>query len=156
MTIDPRLRNLAIAAIAPAIIVVLVARASEPKPPADVAPISTAPDPMTVVPTAGPQPTVGSQPAAAYSYAIETMEIEGVPPDLPEGTPVEIWVTWQEGSRVGRPQPWITDAIFERVSPAVTPTGSDVVVVTIPKEQRRKMAWASHFAKMTLFAKAEG
>jgi hypothetical protein len=149
--VDPRIRNLMVAGLVPLVLLFFVFH-------------STAGDNTRTV-GGEPAPTVPAVEASAsvqagvegsgagrfYSHALDLLEVDGLSPDLDPGTPVEIWVTWGHGERVSKPQRWVTGAVFERIAPAVTPTGSDVVVLNIPADQRRKMIWAGYGA-ITLFA----
>jgi hypothetical protein len=148
--IPPRVRNIAMAALLPVIIVFFAFRVAAP--PAERRPSVTTVEDM---PNEGAEATP-SEPersrATGFSYALDLASIDGLPPDLTEGTPVEVWVTWSRGGRVAEPEKWIGVATFERIAPAVTPSGPDAVVLTIPADQKAKMIWAAQYGAVSIFA----
>ena len=146
---DPRVRNLVIAALVPLAIFFMLFRVTSRRPspePPNAQPSEGAPTALAV--EVSPSP-VGER---TYSYALDLLSLGGLPPDLEPGAAVELWVTWSSGKRAARPERWVTGARFQRIVPAITPTGPDVAIIEIPAEARRKMVWADTFGLLTLFA----
>lgn len=152
---DPRIRNLILAALVPLAVAFLFFRGAGSRIERPPRHTTETPTPL-VVPSTG-QPEAATQAhAGSFSYAIDLLDIKGLPPDLAPGTPVEIWVTWSRGDRISEPERWINTATFRRIVPAVTATGPDTVILDIPAAQRRKMIWADGFGALTLFASGDG
>jgi hypothetical protein len=150
--VDRRLRNILVVASVSLALFFLVFQATgrHHTTRTALAPPSTTPDASTT--PSAPSGAGLERSDDWYSYALDLLEVDGRPPDLEPGTPVEIWVSWSDGGRVSQPERWIRKAVFRRIAPSVTSMGPDVVVLDIPAGERAKMIWADGYGAVTLIA----
>ena len=149
---NQRFRNLVIAALVPLGVLFIAFEGSQRERTSKAQPPATSPVGLS---TGSPTPLHQENGKRSYSYALDLLSLNGLPPDLQPGTPVELWVTWRRGEAATQPERWVTGASFQRIAPAITPTGPDVAIIEIPFEARRKMVWADTYGLLTLFASSD-
>ena len=107
-------------------------------------------DPIpTIAP--GPPDATSVQPRETRDYAIAHDELQGLPPDVPSGTLVELWVGWARPTG-GPPklQRLIPRAEFVRLVPPVTPGGSTAVVLRVPVGRMPDLLWADGYGSLSV------
>lgn len=101
--------------------------------------------PPTSVPVAAP-PTAAVQ--ESRSYAIALTELNGLPPDVAPGTPVELWATWDSEEGMPGFQKILNRAVVERVAPAIVEGSSPVVLLQVAKRELRDLLWADRYGSL--------
>jgi hypothetical protein len=83
-------------------------------------------------------------------YAIALEELQGLPPDLPPGTPVELWVGWERPSAAPKLQRLIPRAELVRVIPPLTPSGPTAVVFRVPVNRIPDLLWGDGYGSLSV------
>ena len=157
-----RLRNLALAAIAPLAVGILVwsflGGGSLPSD-ADIAPETQQHQPLTPpTATASPVPSPalltthdGHDPKGQRrQYAVGLHELSGLPADVSPGTAVEVWVAWDPPvTDEPRVQRLIRDARVSDMIPPVIPEGPVAVVLSVPLDRLSDLIYGDRYGSLS-------
>ena len=144
--VSPRMTNLVLVALVAGLIATGAGKVVFPSTPRVVA-TSVRDDAETPqVIYSSPSPTLSVTPAAAESarrdYAVGLHEIRGLPPDSSPGTPLELWVAWDD-TYTKRPQvqKLVRSVTLVRFIEPMTPEGPVVAVLSIPESAVRAVMY---------------
>jgi hypothetical protein len=88
------------------------------------------------------------------SYAVSMDELQGLSPDAPRGTRLELWVTYEPPvTRRVRHFLVVKGAVLEKIAPAVTPTGPDAALLLVPQQDIRKLLTADRLGSLSATAR---
>lgn len=105
-------------------------------PSAPATPVATAAEPL---------------PINTRDYAIALDELQGLPPDLAPGTPVELWVSWERPSAAApKLQRLIPRAELVRAIPPLTPGGPTAIVFRVPVNRIPDLLWADGYGSLSV------
>ncbi len=84
-------------------------------------------------------------------HAFGLHELRGLPPDVAAGTPLEIWVAWDEAVSEGpHIQRLVTKANLARFIEPVTPEGPIVVVLNIPLRWMPDLLYGQRYGELSV------
>lgn len=164
--IPQRVRNLALAVIVGALVAYLAAhvlfgsssKGAWADPPVGIVGAASS-DPS--LPATGPGSTYGTSPSTAASHeppptntrehAFGLHELRGLPPDVAAGTPLEIWVAWDEAISEGpQIQRLVTKATLARFIQPLTPEGPIVAVLNIPLRWMADLLYGQRYGSLSV------
>ena len=91
---------------------------------------------------------------ALRSYAVSMDELQGLSPDAPRGTRLELWVTYEPPvTRRVRHFLVVKGAVLEKIAPAVTPTGPDAALLLVPQQDIPKLLTADRLGSLSVTAR---
>lgn len=112
--------------------------------------------------TAEGTPTVSSSPGGAgtgavtaltaswRAYAVPLPELQGLAPNTPAGTFLELWATWDRPlTDEPRLQRLIERVLLEQIAPAVTPQAPDVVMLRVRPRDLGDLLWADQYGRLS-------
>lgn len=100
-------------------------------------------------PVASPVPEATSA-APRRSYAIGLHELQGLSPDVPAGTHLELWVAWDPPvTDAPRVEPLLDDVVLERLIPPSVPEGPTTVLLSIPRKATRLMIYGDRYGALS-------
>ena len=124
------------------------APSTSPMPPQEV----TAPSPTEAVPAqlASVPPSPLAEPSSRRTYALGLHELAGIPNDVPPGTSVEIWATWEPPlTREVRVQLLLKDVVIERLVPPVVPEGPTSVLLSVPTRDISDLLYGHRYGELS-------
>lgn len=112
---------------------------------AEVATGLASPSPM-------PSETAGGPPSTKLrEHAFGLHELRGLPPDVAPGTPLEIWVAWDEAVSEGpHIERLLMGATVARFIEPVTPEGPVVVVLNIPLRWMQDLLYGQRYGSLSV------
>lgn len=115
-----------------------------------LAPAPTPPSPLSG-PDADAEANDDPSTEELVSYAIATAELQGLPPDLPPGSIVDLWVTWQppvtKQAKVG---PLLAGIRLEKIAAPLLPDGPHAAILAVPAERISDLIWGDRFGALTV------
>jgi hypothetical protein len=143
-----RLKRTAAAVAIPLVVLFVVLRLmSGPPEGRAVEPIE--PPAATPMPVRGPasgEATIGD---GYRSYALEVTELDGLPPDAPPGTLLEVWVTWEPPlTRKIKIQKLIPRARLEKIIPNIVPEAPATALVSVPRSTIVDLMYGDRFGRL--------
>ena len=105
----------------------------------------------TVHPTSSPTSAVTSAPPPnVVSYAVAVREVAGLPPDVPPGTTLDLWVAWDPPvTKKPRLQSLLQGVVLETIAPPVTPDGSAAALFHVPRRDVDRLIWADRYGSLS-------
>jgi hypothetical protein len=83
------------------------------------------------------------------SYSIGLHELSGITPDIPPGTHIEIWASWDPSvSKEPQIQRLLKDVVIERIDPPFLPEGPTAVVLALAPHQVKNMLWGDKYGDL--------
>ena len=88
---------------------------------------------------------------ARRDYAIGLHEIRGLPPDTSPGTPLELWVAWDDAyTKRPQVQKLVRSVTLVRFIEPVTPEGPIVAVLSIPESAVRAVMYGDLYGSFSV------
>lgn len=151
-----RMANLLAVAGAAAVLATIAAKVvfpSAPSPvmtPTDDAPVEIAiSEDSSTAPT--PVPTDHPISQVRRDYAIDLHELRGLPLDAAPGTPMELWVAWDQGIAEGpQMQRLVKTVTLSRFIEPVTHQGPMVVVLSVPEKAMRAVMYGDLYGSFSV------
>ena len=146
--------NLGVAGVAAAIAGAVAAQVvfADPRPGPLEEPATTI-DEILVIPSETPAPVPAptvSRGIQRVSYAVAIYDLAGLPPDAPVGTPLELWVSWDDRYAKGpQIQRLVTDVSIERYVQPITPDGPQVVMLSVPRRQLDELLYGDRYGALS-------
>ena len=115
-----------------------------------LASVPTSPSPLS---GADADAEAGDDPSTEelVSYAIATAELQGLPPDLPPGSTVDLWVTWQPPvTKRAKVRPLLEGVRLEKIAPPLLPDGPQAAILAVPAERISDLIWGDRFGALTV------
>ena len=108
---------------------------------------STIPTPVVSGPPSGTTPPEGT----TREYAVEVSDLLGLPPDIPPGKVMEIWVAWDPAVAKGpQIQRLLKTVTLERFVEPVTMDGPRVAVLSVPRERIGDLMYGDLFGSLAV------
>ena len=160
---SPRVANLVWVAAAAAVVAFVAARIVFPPTsvPATAAPvISGASAPEEVYASAASTPSASPSvppvaeapgPSARREYAVALPDLRGLPLDVAPGTPLELWVSWDDAYTEGpQIQRLVRSVTVVRYIEPVTAEGPLVVVLSVPEKSMKAVMYGDRFGSFSV------
>ena len=132
-----RIRNLAIVGVVVALASFLVVSRIDPATPSPrvavdpATPGSSTLAPPETTPTMEPSPDTN-----LASYALPLSELRGVPPDIPSGSTLELWVTWEPPiTKEAQVQLLLREVTLQKIIPTTDPEGPPTALLGVRDAQ---------------------
>ena len=109
--------------------------------------LEAAPSPSLV-----PAPATGAatQVSDVREYALAVPELEGLPPDLPAGTPLELWVAWDPPlTKEADVRRLIPRVVYERTIPPTIEGGPHTAVISLPVSRVRDLMYGDRYGALS-------
>lgn len=88
--------------------------------------------------------------ASRVTYAIDVNEVAGLAPNVPPGTIVDIWVTWDRTvTKTPALQRLVRGAFVEEIAPPVTPNGQFVAILSVDKRKVENLLWGDRYGALS-------
>ncbi|MGH2786563.1 MAG: hypothetical protein ACRDJV_01470 [Actinomycetota bacterium] len=107
------------------------------------------PPPATPMPVRGAASGEETTGAGYRSYALEVTELDGLPPDAPPGTFLEVWVTWEPPlTRRIKIQKLIPRARLEKIIPNIVPEAPATALLSVPRAGVVDLMYGDRFGRL--------
>ena len=84
------------------------------------------------------------------TYAIGLHELAGLPPDVAEGTTIEIWATWEPPvSKQVQVQLLLKDVVVERVIAPALPEGPTSLLLSVPGRHISDLLYGDRYGQLS-------
>lgn len=89
--------------------------------------------------------------ADLLTYAVDTRELSGLPPNAPPGTSLQLWVLWRPPA-VHRPRlELLLDGVtLERILPPLTSEDPHVALMLVTKKQAADLIYADRYGDLSV------
>lgn len=111
--------------------------------------------PSAAVGTSRPNPPVGTPQSPAgrprVEYAIGLHDLEGLAPDTPSGTRLQLWVAWDPPLvKEPRVQRLVDEVVLEKVIPPTLPEGPHVAVLSLRPRQVPRLLYGDLWGRLSV------
>lgn len=143
----------AAALISTAAAVTWVAQGAQPPPgppPAGAAQTENVPAGPPPPPADASIPPTPTSAAGLVSYAIPTIDLQGLRPDIAPGTHLDLWVTWQPPvTKTAELHPLLKDVVLEEIVPPLSPDGPHAAILLVDPDQITDLMWGDRFGALS-------
>lgn len=107
--------------------------------------------PVPIASVGTPTPAVTTAPSSRREYAVALSDLRGLPLDTAPGTPLELWVAWDEAYTDGPEiQKLVKSVTVARFLEPVTSEGPLVVVLSVPERSMRAVMYGDRFGSFSV------
>jgi hypothetical protein len=82
---------------------------------------------------------------------LEATALEGLPPDAPAGTRMELWVAWDPPvTKAPKVQRLLPEVILERTVPPVVPEAPATAIVAVPAKDVSRLVYGDRYGALSV------